>query len=95
MIIGYGTVWIIGRQQIDFVVSATSLLLLNDAPKVSGKKLYKSEVQATDNEVPRPLLLIQRKMISLGKWLQNKLILGFHCYVEIQKILWQREQECL
>jgi sortase A len=50
MIIGYGTVWVIGRKQIDFVVSATSLLLLNDAPRSLSKNLYKGEVQTTTND---------------------------------------------
>jgi sortase A len=67
MIIGYGTVWIIGRQQIDFIVSTTSLLLLNDAPKVSGKKIYKSKVQTTDDEVPSSSIAYPKENDQFGE----------------------------
>jgi sortase A len=68
MIIGYGTVWVIGRQQIDFVVSATSLLLLNDAPKSPSKNLYKGEIQtATDDEIPSSAIVYPKEKDQFGK----------------------------
>jgi len=72
MIIGYGTIWIIGKQQIDFVVSSTSLLLLNDAPKTSGKKIYKSEVPSTDDEVPSSSITYPKENDQFGEVIAEK-----------------------
>ncbi|MDR0691284.1 MAG: class D sortase [Streptococcaceae bacterium] len=72
MIIGYGTVWIIGKQQIDFAVSATSLLLLNDAPKTAGKMLYKSEVAKIDDEIPSSSITYPKEEDQFGEVVAEK-----------------------